>query len=316
MQCVNKKLQRLKAGLECRNPQENTREKLLRKRRELQKMMHQIPSKDHFDPDFRRLKYVRYADDFIVGVIGSRKEAESIMLQLKEFVEKELLLELAEDKTCIKKATEGVKFLGYDVKVNSSKPKVLKMVMGNGTCVTRTTNEVMQLHVPAEKVYQYSGKNGYGNIAQFRATSRARLLQRSDLEILLAYNAEMRGFTNYYALAQGYKKSLCALIGSGGLSLFATLANKHHSCISKIAARMRLPDQQGYGLRVTINGKPKVYKLFQLKDHVLPKAVSNEIDQPWNTGWLTTPRTELIQRLNANRCEYCGKEGGYMEVHL
>lgn len=162
---------------------------------------------------------------------------------------------------------------------------------------------------------QYASKKGYGNMATFRPVSRPGLLQRSDSEILLLYNAEMHGLTNYYCLAQGYKKALGALIGLAQLSLFATLAHKHHSTIGKIASKMRLPNQQGYGILAIVNGKPKFYKLFRLKDHVLPKVHSGNIDNPSASPWLTLNHTELVQRLNANCCEYCGKVGGYMEIH-
>lgn len=313
MQSVNLKLQRIREERYSGTPPD--RQKLLQERRELQKLMHQTNSKDHFDPNYRRLRYVRYADDFIIGVIGSRKEAETVMRQVKEFIERELLLEVAEDKTCIKKGKEGVRFLGYDLKICSVKPKIRKVVTGNGTCVTRTTSGTMQLHVPAERIFQYAGKNGYGDMGSFRPRSRPGLLQRSDVEILLVYNAEMQGLANYYTLAQGYKTSLKHLIGLAQYSLFATLAHKHHTTISKIAGQMKLPDQNGHGLRVTVNGKPKLYKLFRLKDHVPPKPDSNDIDRPLGTAWLTASHTELIRRMEANRCEYCGKEGGYMEVH-
>lgn len=309
-------LQRLRVGGKRGAPYENAYEELLRKRRELQKLMHQMPSsKDQFDPGYRRLRYVRYADDFIIGITGSHSEAESVMCQVREFIKNELLLEVAEDKTCIKKAKDGVRFLGYDIGIYSSGSRFRKVVIGNGTCLKRTMGEKMQLHVPVEKVYQYAGEKGYGDMAHFRAERRPKLLRRSDLEILMTYNAEMRGIANYYSLAQGYKAALNKLIGLAHLSLFATLASKHHSSLSKIAQQMRLPNQQGYGLWVTVKGRPKLYKLFRLKDHVLPNAKYSGIDSPWSTVGYTASRTELTQRLNANRCEYCGKEGGYMEVH-
>jgi len=316
MRKVNGKLQRLRIdGMQGTLP-ENVYAELLRKRRELQKLMHQTPSsKDQFDPGYRRLRYVRYADDFIIGVTGSRIEAESVMRQVRDFIENELLLEVAEDKTCIKKAQSGVRFLGYDIRTYSSGSRFRKVVIGNGTCLKRTISERMQLHVPVEKVYQFAGEKGYGDMAHFRAHHRPKLLRRSDLEILMAYNAEMRGLANYYSLAQGYKAALSQLIGLAQLSFFATLASKHHSTLRKIAHQMKLPNQQGYGLWVTVKGRPKLYKLFRLKDHVLPNAKSSGIDLPWSTVGYTSSRTELTQRLNANRCEYCGKEGGYMEVH-
>jgi RNA-directed DNA polymerase len=314
MRGTNKKLLRLKMGLKCRKPEDNIRENLLRERREIQKLMHQIPSTDLFDPGYRRLRYVRYADDFIIGVIGSREDAEKVIQQVKEFIEKELLLEAADDKTCIKNARKGVRFLGYDVRVYSDN-KLLKQASGKGTCLKLTMIQRMQLHVPSEKVLQYASKKSYGNMAACRPVSRPELLQRSDAEILLTYNSEMRGLANYYSLAQGYKQSLSKLIWLAQQSLFATLGHKHHSSIAKIAQQMRLPNQGGYGLRVFVNGKPKLYKLFRLKDHLRPTIYSSNIDNQQNTSWLTLSRTELVQRLNANCCEYCGKIGGYMEVH-
>ena len=256
MRGTNKKLLRLKMGLKCRKPEDNIRENLLRERREIQKLMHQIPSTDLFDPGYRRLRYVRYADDFIIGVIGSREDAEKVIQQVKEFIEKELLLEAADDKTCIKNARKGVRFLGYDVRVYSDN-KLLKQASGKGTCLKLTMIQRMQLHVPSEKVLQYASKKSYGNMAACRPVSRPELLQRSDAEILLTYNSEMRGLANYYSLAQGYKRSLSKLIWLAQQSLFATLGHKHHSSIAKIAQQMRLPNQGGYGLRVFINGNWK-----------------------------------------------------------
>jgi RNA-directed DNA polymerase len=77
MTITNKKLSRLEMCLKNDNSQEKA--SLLRIRREIQRKMREIPSIDLFDPDYRRLRYVRYADDFIIGVIGSRNDAENVM---------------------------------------------------------------------------------------------------------------------------------------------------------------------------------------------------------------------------------------------
>jgi len=314
MYCTNLKIQRLKKGWKRGTPPENAHEELLRNRRDLQKLMHKTPSTDQFDQGYRRLRYVRYADDFIVGVTGTRKEAEAIMQQVRDFIKKVLLLDVAEDKTCIRKSKIGVRFLGYDIRSYTSS-KTMKVKSGKGTCIKRTIAERMQLHVPAEKMLQYASKKGYGDMARFRPKSRPELLQRSDAEILLTYNAEMRGIANYYSLAQGYKSAINQLIGLAQLSFFATLSHKHHSTMAKIAKGMRASNQSGYELRVTINGKQKSYMLFRTSNHVLPKSPLHNVDLPWSTNQYTVGRTELIQRVNANTCEYCGKIGGYMEVH-
>ena len=314
MVITNRKLRELRQKFKEGKPLNDARKEILRERREIQKKMRVINSRLHVDSEYRRLRYVRYADDFIIGVIGTRKEAESIMLQVKEYINNILLLEVSEEKTCIADANDGVRFLGYDIKTYTS-AKTTKIAWGKGTCNRRTISEKMQLHIPSEKMFQYASKNGYGDMAIFRPKSRPALLRRSDVEILMTYNAEMRGLANYYSLAQGYKTALQRVIGLAQWSFFATLSHKHKSSIGKIARKMKLSAQSGYELKVNVNGIPKSYRLFRLKDHEPPKIHNSNVDTPWDTTRFTMTRSELVQRLNANTCEYCGKTGGYMEVH-
>ena len=78
----------------------------------------QLPSQDTQDPDFRRLKYCRYADDFILGFIGPKSEAEEIKAAISTFLREELHLEMSESKTLITHArTEHAHFLGYAISV-------------------------------------------------------------------------------------------------------------------------------------------------------------------------------------------------------
>ena len=314
MVITNRKLRELRQKFKEGKPLNDARKEILCERREIQKKMRVINSRLHVDSEYRRLRYVRYADDFIIGVIGTRKEAESIMLQVKEYINNILLLEVSEEKTCIADANDGVRFLGYDIKTYTS-TKTTKIAWGKGTCNRRTISEKMQLHIPSEKMFQYASKNGYGDMAIFRPKSRPALLRRSDVEILMTYNAEMRGLANYYSLAQGYKTALQRVIGLAQWSFFATLSHKHKSSIGKVARKMKLSAQSGYELKVNINGIPKSYRLFRLKDHEPPKIHNSNVDTPWDTTRFTMTRSELVQRLNANTCEYCGKTGGYMEVH-
>lgn len=311
---INRELRELRQKFKEGKPLNDARKEILRERREIQKKMRVINSRLHVDSEYRRLRYVRYADDFIIGVIGTRKEAESVMLQVKEYINNVLLLEVSEEKTCIADANDGVRFLGYDIKTYTS-TKTTKIAWGKGTCNRRTISEKIQLHIPSEKMFQYASKNGYGDMAIFRPKSRPALLRRSDVEILMTYNAEMRGLANYYSLAQGYKTALQRVIGLAQWSFFATLSHKHKSSIGKVARKMKLSAQSGYELKVNINGIPKSYRLFRLKDHEPPKIHNSNVDTPWDTTRFTMTRSELVQRLNANTCEYCGKTGGYMEVH-
>ncbi len=80
---------------------------------ELRLQAQQIPSIEVNDPDYRRLRYVRYADDFLLGFNGPKAEAEMIKQQLRTFLQEELKLELSEAKTLITHArSEAARFLG------------------------------------------------------------------------------------------------------------------------------------------------------------------------------------------------------------
>jgi len=75
--------------------------------RALRKRRRSLPSRDPHDPDFRRLKYVRYADDHLLGFTGPRAEAEEIKQRLAVFLREDLALELSPDKTLITHARTG-----------------------------------------------------------------------------------------------------------------------------------------------------------------------------------------------------------------
>src|SRR3954453_13365134 len=82
----------------------------------LRKQAQRMPSRDPDDPNFRRLWYVRYADDFLLGFSGPRREAEQIRQRLQKFLHEELRLELSQEKTLITHArTEAARFLGYEI---------------------------------------------------------------------------------------------------------------------------------------------------------------------------------------------------------
>lgn len=110
-----------------RNPGYNTlrvREQYYRKRnnqekaQELRKQRQCLPERDPLDPDYRRLRYVRYAADFCLGLAGPKEEAEEIKEKLKTFLRDHLKLELSQEKTLITHAsTQTARFLGYELRV-------------------------------------------------------------------------------------------------------------------------------------------------------------------------------------------------------
>src|SRR6266446_3349721 len=110
---LNKQYQRLmsRAQRRFKNGQEEAAQRL-------RKQAQRLPAYDIDDPNYRRLKYCRYADDFCLGFTGPKAEAEEIKQQLRAFLREELKLELSESKTLITHArSEAAKFLGYEMTI-------------------------------------------------------------------------------------------------------------------------------------------------------------------------------------------------------
>jgi RNA-directed DNA polymerase len=281
--------------------------------KELDKRLRETQASDPMDAKYRRLQYVRYADDFILGATCPKSEAQEIYQKVKNFLMGTLNLQVSEEKSGIRHAKEGTKFLSYIVKTYTGRRMRTQMAGDSGIRATRrTTMERIQLHIPEQKLSAYCQSRGYGDYDRLKGASRTSWLEREDIEILLAFNAEMRGIANYYALATNAKTVLGRLMFMAKTSFLATLANKHRSTISKTYARLRIgTDVQ---ISTKINGKPRIYKLFKLKDWKPPKPTT-EVDILKHLDFMHTARSRLTERLEANRCEACEREGGYFEVH-
>ena len=275
---------------------------------ELKKM----PSRDPNDPNFRRLQYVRYADDFVMGISGPKEDAERIAAEVERFLNEKLKLTIAKDKFSINHVKEGFDFLGYHLSLNLHN-NIMRRVRGvkakNGRRsygVTRTVTTQLRLQVPIARVWEFCKANGY--LKENRPTHRANVLHLSDYEILDKYNAEMRGFANYYALAP--KADLRIMEWAGRTSFFRTLANKHKTSAQKLRSGMKFEDE--HLLRYTAGGKERVLKVFKLKH--LSRISEVHVDrQPLR--FVRNKISEITKRMNASQCEYCGKQGGYFEVH-
>jgi hypothetical protein len=259
---------------------------------------------------------VRYADDYLIGIIGSKQEAETLFRAITTFLNTHLKLEISEEKSGIHHAKEGTAFLGYVVQ-NYTSEKVVKVhspiYTRVGAATRRTVRERLQLRIPHQKMSEFCQRKGYGSYEEFRPSARSGWVHMDEAEILLAYNAEMRGLANYYGLANEAKTGLQKLMYLAKSSFLATLAKKNQSSISKENSRLR----QGKDLTVLVKtkeGKPKRYTLFTLRDWKPPQP-KEDVDKVPSTAHLRFGRSTLEQRLTANLCECCGKEGGYFEVH-
>ena len=117
------------------------------KANELKKQFQKLPSVA-LGPEYRRLKYVRYADDFLLGFVGTKAEAEEIKRQLRQFLRDDLKLELSEEKTLITHArSEAARFLGYEVTIRQEDRK---QVTTRNRGALRSINGVIGLRVPQD----------------------------------------------------------------------------------------------------------------------------------------------------------------------
>jgi group II intron reverse transcriptase/maturase len=268
-----------------------------------------MPSQVTDDPDYRRLKYVRYADDFLLGFIGPRVEAEEIKRKLGEYLRDELKLELSQEKTLITHArSEAARFLGYEVTVIQEDTK--RWIAPTGIH-RRSINGKIGLQVPKDvietkcKSYMRDG----------RAMHRAELTVESDYAIVMTYQQEFRGIANYYRLTYNMH-TLRKLKRVMEISLTKTLAHKFKVTVPQIYEK--------YGVEIVIEGRK--YKGLQAS---IPRKDKDPLIATWGgvpLSWdiqatieeqpkrTMIGRSELVQRLLADFCEYCGSPEG-VEVH-
>ncbi|MFJ1219371.1 reverse transcriptase domain-containing protein [Yersinia enterocolitica] len=270
-----------------------------------------MPSKDGMDPGYKRLMFCRYADDFLIGVIGSRDEAREIMREVTAFLSEILHLEASQEKSKISKATDGTIFLGYTVRaITDSRIRRTKL----GRRVVRSRDPAGRIHllVPPERLVRFNQRNGYGDLGRLKAIHRRHLVDSSLLEIVLAYNAEMRGLANYYRLAYCAKFSLRKLWFLWETSLLKTLAFKLRLSVNQVAHRLKT--RNGLVVRFCIHGKERAVAEFSLKHLNQLPNLGNKVDK-LAVPWFTSGRSDVMDRLLARQCEYCGATGVPCEIH-
>ena len=234
----------------------------LSKYRDLERERRTIPSRDPMYTGFKRLQFCRYADDVLIGVIGSKDDARQIMEQVKSFLTKELRLDVSEEKSRISPARQGTLYLGYDIRTIHGNRTIKRYQLEGASYQTqsRARNGKVILSVPKERAIRFCKTRQYGDWGATRSTHRGYLVNHTDLEIIEAYNAEMRGFANYYRLAYDVKMaSMNKLYYMWRGSLLATLAAKHSSSISKEYDKLKR--SEGLSLRFEVKSVTRYRKV-------------------------------------------------------
>ena len=283
----------------------------------LRKAAQHLPSKDPQDPSYRRLHYCRYADDFALGFIGPKAEAEEIKRQLTIFLREELKLSLSEEKTLITHArSQAAKFLGYEVTVlqNDTTRTRVKRSNTQRRYDQRSINAGIGLRIPRTVLLDKCARY----LKRGKPIHRSELENESDFTIISTYQQEYRGLVDYYRLAYNLH-TLDQVKRVMQESLAKTLALKYKTSVREMYKK--------YQTEIAVAGKR--FKVFQV---VIAREGKKPLVATWGGITLTwdiratiedrpqrkwISRSELEKRLLAQVCEVCEATGltAQIEVH-
>ena len=273
-----------------------------------------FPSGDEMDGSYRRLKYIRYADDFILGVIGSKEDVLRIKEDIKSFLSESLALELSEEKTLITHTGKSAKFLGYEITVTRNNHQ-RRDVQGR---LRRTYGKRVRLNVSMatlrDKLLEYGAmeiklRNGK---EIWKPKCRSGLIFNDDLEILDRYNRETVGFCNYYLIANN-----CVVLHNFRYimeySMYKTFAGKYRSTVRKINKKYRL--NKLFTVKYEQKGVIKSRTFYKTSFKRRTTAFNGSCDiEPYSIADVS--RTNLTDRLKAEKCELCGATGKLIMHHV
>ena len=285
-----------------------TRKALLKEYRQIKAIQLKTPSKMQDD---KKIKYVRYADDFIISVNGSKEDCIMIKQQLSVFIADVLKMELSEEKTLVTHSDNYARFLGYDVRVRRDS----KIKPWNNT-TKRTLNNTVELNIPLEdkiKTFLFAkGVIGQTRDGRIEPVKRTKLIRNTPLEVINIYDAELRGICNYYYMASNFNQ-LNYFSYLMEYSCLKTLAAKEKSKISKIVTKYK--DGHGkWGIPYETKMGKKRYYLAKYHDCRKPYNPSDIISKVeiYHDMNVTTFESRLATKV----CELCGTDDAKQyEIH-
>jgi hypothetical protein len=232
----------------------------------------------------------------LLGLIGPKAEAEEIKRRLSAFLRDDLKLELSPEKTLITHARDGVaRFLSYEITIVHNDKLVT-----NGQ---RSANGTIRLQVPRSVIKAKSAPY----LRRSKPGRRTSLINADDYTIVSIYGAQYRGIVQYYLLANDVWR-LNRLRWVMETSMLKTLAAKHRSTVSKMAAKHKAKIETPYGRRMcfeaTVEREGKKALVARFGGIPLKRQKTAVLTDRLSTGPIY-PHKELIRRLRRGRCELC-----------
>jgi group II intron reverse transcriptase/maturase len=282
--------------------------------RQLRSEQWKLPSFDPCDPDYRRLRYVRYADDFLLGFVGPASEAREIRDRIGEFLRDNLKLTLSAEKTLITHASDDkAHFLGYEIQVIRAGDRITDTVRDDRIIKRRAGNGRVILRMPVKVLWKY--RNKYSKSGKI--THKSELLEERDYTIIQRYQGVLVGLYNYYCMASNVSRRMNRIKKLLLKSLLKTLANKLRRSANRIYKMYNVPNQEYAMLRKIIvrPGKDPLVAIFGGRSFSRnPEGMGKDgfnIYEAWHRP--ASHRSEVVQALLYGECCLCGIVG--VEMH-
>ena len=288
-----------------RHPESPDSEKWKTRKTELKKQLVKVPV---YQDNNKRICYVRYADDFLIGVVGSKEDCATIKAELKGYLADVLKLELSDEKTKITHSSENAGFLGYDVSVRRSQ----ELKRRSDGVKQRALNGTVMLNAPLkDKIEEFLISNGYGfRTAKIVPIAAKGLRNRSDFEIVSTYNSPIRGICNYYRMASNFPK-LDYFVYIMEYSCLKTLASKHQTTMAKARGSRRTGKRWGVPYETKTGTKTLVF--LNMTD--IRKSRKAKLEDVDTVPKSVSKRNEIRNRVQCGICELCGCDNVPVVVH-
>ena len=276
--------------------------------RALEKELRKHPSKTPDDPGYRRLRYIRYADDFLFGFAGPFEESHQIKDKVASFLQTELKLTLSAEKTLITHAHTGrARFLGYEIGIMYSSTKL-------DDRFRRSVNGAVGMYIP-EDVIQAKRKR---YLRDGKPIHRPALQNDSEYDIIVRSQGEYRGLVQYYGLAQNLAQ-LGYVKWTMETSLLKTLASKNQTSTTKeskrLQATIQTPDGPRRCLQLIIQ-REKKKPLVATFGGLSLKRRKNPVIKDRGILPYIRMRSEIVERLLNDTCEVCGGKANIQMHHV
>jgi len=267
------------------------KEKDRKKKQKLVKQRLKVYSKDIYDPNFRRLYYVRYVDDWVILVAGSFKEAKVIRDQVSNKL-KSLGLTLNLEKTHVTSLRNGkCRFLGIDFFIRKNDDKHHKpttLVKKNNTTIKQRFAPRIILYAPILELIIKLKDKGFmkrSRLGEFFPIGKSNCIPLTHPQIINYFNSRIRGILNYYSCVHN-RNELWSIVRFLNYSCALTLARKY-----KLKSLAKTFKRFGRDLKF-INEKGKEYKIFRPDNlRMLPENErfrvneNTNIDQLLSQSW-------------------------------